>query len=228
MDVEDTIRVIIVDDQELFTKGLAGLVGMEPDMEVIGQAQDGEQGVALCLEREPDVVLMDVSMPKMDGVSATRELSDQLPATKVIILTVHAEDAHAFQGVKAGARGYLLKNCSQEELTTAIRTVHAGNTIMAPGLARKMLATFEHIGPRGGNLAPALTDREFDVLRALAQGRSDKEIAREFGISGKTVRNYTSNIYKKLHVLDRTQAVIYAVREGLVDLNDLEYGTRRP
>jgi DNA-binding NarL/FixJ family response regulator len=222
---EDTIRVAIVDDQRLFTKGLSGLVDMLPGVEVVGVAYDGEEAVALCREEEPDVVLMDISMPKMDGISATREIKDLLPQTTVVILTGHEEDEHVFEGIKAGAQGYLLKDSEPEDLSRAIHTVHAGNTIIAPDLAQKMLNTFEG-GRRAGNARlapPPLTERELEVIRALARGMSDRQIAQSLGISEKTVRNHTSNIYRKLHIFDRTQAVIYAVREGVIDVGDLEY-----
>jgi DNA-binding NarL/FixJ family response regulator len=192
---EEIIRVAVVDDQRLFTKGLSGLVDMLPGVEVVGVAYDGEQAIALCREEEPAVVLMDISMPKMDGITATREIKELLPQTAVVILTGHEEDEHVFEGIKAGAQGYLLKDSEPEDLSRAIHTVHAGNTIIAPDLAQKMLNTFE-----GG-----------------------RQIAQSLGISEKTVRNHTSNIYRKLHIFDRTQAVIYAVREGVIDVGDLEY-----
>ena len=222
---EDTIRVAIVDDQRLFTRGLRGLVEMLPGVEVVGVAYDGEEGVALCREQEPDVVLMDISMPKMDGISATREIKDLLPQTAVIILTGHEEDEHVFEGIKAGAQGYLLKDSDPEDLSRAIRTVYAGNTIIAPDLAQKMLRTFEGGRSRGGSrlAPPPLTERELEIIKALARGMSDRQIAHSLGISEKTVRNHTSNIYRKLHIFDRTQAVIYAVREGVIDLEDLDY-----
>jgi DNA-binding NarL/FixJ family response regulator len=222
---EEIIRVAIVDDQRLFTRGLRGLVEMLPGVEVVGVAYDGEEGVALCREEEPDVVLMDISMPRMDGISATREIKDLLPQTAVVILTGHEEDEHVFEGIKAGAQGYLLKDSEPEDLSRAIRTVHAGNTIIAPDLAQKMLNTFEG-GRSGGDsrvAPPPLTERELEVIRALARGMSDRQIAHTLGISEKTVRNHTSNIYRKLHIFDRTQAVIYAVREGVIDVGDLEY-----
>jgi DNA-binding NarL/FixJ family response regulator len=222
---EDIIRVAIVDDQRLFTRGLSGLVDMLPGVQVVGMAYDGEEAVALCREEEPDVVLMDISMPKMDGISATREIKDLLLRTAVIILTGHEEDEHVFEGIKAGAQGYLLKDSELEDLSRAIRTVYAGNTIIAPDLAQKMLNTFEG-GKLGGDsrlAPPPLTERELEIIRALARGMSDRQISQSLGISEKTVRNHTSNIYRKLHIFDRTQAVIYAVREGVIDVDDLEY-----
>ncbi len=214
----------VADDQRLFTRGLSGLVDMLPETEVVGVAYDGEEAVELCRKEEPDVVLMDISMPKMDGISATREIRDLLPQTAVIILTAHEDDEHLFEGIKAGAQGYLLKDADLEDLSRAIRTVHAGDTIVAPNLAQKMLNTFQsEEGPTGKRLVPPLTDRELEVIRALAQGKSDRQIAHSLGISEKTVGNHTSNIYRKLHIFDRTQAVIYAVREGVIDVEELEY-----
>src|SRR5215216_2110300 len=201
-DEEVIIRVAVVDDQRLFTRGLSGLVDMLPETEVVGVAYDGEEGVELCRKEEPDVVLMDISMPKMDGISATREIKDLLPQTAVIILTGHEEDENVFEGIKAGPQGYLLKDAEPEDLSRAIRTVHTGDTIIAPELAQKMLNTFESGGPRGSRLAPPLTERELEVIRALAQGMSDRQIARSLDISEKTVRNHTSNIYRKLHIFD--------------------------
>lgn len=211
------IRVAIVDDQPLFTDGLGRMIGAQPETEVVGTAHDGESGVQMCLELKPDVVLMDISMPVMNGVEATRRLRDLLPTARVLILTVHADDVHVFQGIKAGATGYLLKDCTPDDLARAIRTVYAGDTIMAPEIARKMLLAFEEAGAEEPS-APQLTDRELQIITSLARGNSNKQIARSLSISEKTVRNHVSNIYKKLHVYDRTQAVLYAIREGLVDL----------
>jgi DNA-binding NarL/FixJ family response regulator len=214
------IRVAIIDDQPLFTDGLGRIVGAQPDMEVVGIAHDGESGVKMCQELRPDVILMDINMPVMDGVTATSKVRDLLPGAKVLILTVHADDVHVFRGIKAGATGYLLKDCTPDDLSRAIKTVHAGDTIMAPEIARKMLLAFEEADQEPS--APSLTYRELEVVRSLARGRGNKQIARDLNISEKTVRNHVSNIYKKLHVYDRTQAVLYAIREGLLDANGFE------
>jgi DNA-binding NarL/FixJ family response regulator len=216
------IRVAIVDDQPLFTEGLGRIVGAQPGMEVVGTAQDGASGVRMCQELKPDVILMDISMPVMNGVVATRRIRDLLPDAKVLILTVHADDVHVFRGIKAGASGYLLKDCTPEDLSRAIKTVHAGDTIMAPEIARKMLLAFEEADQEPS--APRLTERELEIITALAHGQGNKQIARGLHISEKTVRNHISNIYKKLHVYDRTQAVLYAIKEGLVDVEGLEEG----
>jgi DNA-binding NarL/FixJ family response regulator len=219
--VDERIQVAIADDQRLFAHGLARIIGVQPDMEVVGEVHTGEEAVSLCLEFEPDVVLMDLSMPVMDGVSATRKIMSHSPRTRVLILTVHADDAHVFQGIKAGAQGYILKDCTPEDLVRAIRTVYAGDTILAQDVAKKMLTTFEGIRS-DAEITPRLTERELEVVKALARGKSNKEIALSLGISEKTVRNHASNIYKKLHIFDRTQAVIYAIRKGLVDIEELE------
>ena len=216
------IQVAIVDDQPLFSEGLGRVVEAQPGMEIVGVAHDGESGVRMCRELKPDVVLMDINMPVMNGVEATRSIRSLLPDTKVLILTVNSDDAYVFRGIKAGATGYLLKDCTPEDLSRAIRTVHAGDTIIAPEIARKMLLAFEEAEEEPS--APHLTERELEIITALAHGRANKQIARDLSISDKTVRNHISNIYKKLHVYDKLGAVLYAIREGLVDVDGLEGG----
>ncbi len=216
------IRVAIVDDQPLFSEGLGRVVEAQPGMEIVGVAHDGENGVRMCRELKPDVVLMDINMPVMNGVEATRGIRSLLPDTKVLILTVNSDDAYVFRGIKAGATGYLLKDCTPEDLSRAIRTVHAGDTIIVPEIARKMLLAFEEAEEEPS--APHLTERELEIITALAHGRANKQIARDLSISEKTVRNHISNIYKKLHVYDKLGAVLYAIREGLVDVDGLEGG----
>jgi DNA-binding NarL/FixJ family response regulator len=218
---EGVIKVAIVDDQRLFVDGLVRILSIQPDVEVVGRAHTGEEAVEMCLREEPDVVLMDLSMPGMGGIRATRKILSLLPGTQVLVLTVHTDDINLFQAIKAGAQGYILKDCAPEDLASAIKAVHAGDTIMSPDIAKKTMTTFEGIRS-STELAPSLTERELEVIKALAQGKSNKEIARDLGISEKTVRNHTSNIYRKLHIFDRTQAVIYAVRRGLVDIEQPE------
>jgi DNA-binding NarL/FixJ family response regulator len=218
---EGVIRVAIVDDQRLFVDGLVRILSIQPDVEVVGRAHTGEEAVELCLREEPDVVLMDLSMPGMGGTSATRKILSLLPRTQILVLTVHTDDINLFQAIKAGAQGYILKDCTPEDLASAIKAVHAGNTVMSPDIAKKTMTTFEGIRSNT-ELTPALTERELEVIKALAHGKSNKEIARDLEISEKTVRNHASNIYKKLHIFDRTQAVIYVVRRGLVDLEQSE------
>jgi DNA-binding NarL/FixJ family response regulator len=191
-------------------------------MMVVATAGDGREAVELCQEYEPDVVLMDITMPVMDGIAATRRVRDLLPGAGVLILTVHSDDYNVFRGLKAGAKGYLLKHCTRDELIGAIRSVHAGGTILSSDVAGKMLSLFEAPDNLGSRISPPLTERELQIIKALAQGKSNKEVARTLGISERTVRNHASNIYTKLHVFDRTQAVLYAVREGLIDLDNLD------
>jgi DNA-binding NarL/FixJ family response regulator len=218
---EGVIKVTIVDDQRLFVDGLVRILSIQRDVEVVGRAHTGEEAVEMCLREEPDVVLMDLSMPGMGGIRATRKILSLLPRTQVLVLTVHTDDINLFQAIKAGAQGYILKDCAPEDLASAIKAVHAGDTIMSPDIAKKTMTTFEGIRS-STELAPSLTERELEVIKALAQGKSNKEIARDLGISEKTVRNHASNIYRKLHIFDRTQAVIYAVRRGLVDIEQPE------
>ena len=185
---EDTIRVAVVDDQRLFTRGLSGLVGMLPGIEVVGVAYDGEEAVALCRKEEPDVVLMDISMPKMDGISATREIKDLLPQTAVVILTGHEEDEHVFEGIKAGAQGYLLKDSELEDLSRAIHTVFAGNTIIAPDLAQKMLNTFEGGRQAARRVRSSAAHREgARGYKGPGQGyerQADRQVSRHLGEDG--------------------------------------------
>ncbi len=214
------IRVVIIDDQPLLTEGFGRIVDAQPGMKVVGTAHDGASGVKVCRELKPDVVLMDINMPVMNGVAATRRIRDVLPDAKVLILTTYDDDVHVFQGIKAGATGYLLKDCTPDDLSFAIRSVHDGDTIVAPGIARKTLLAFEEA--KAEPEAPSLSEREIEVLTALARGQGNKQIARDLGISDKTVRNHVSSIYKKLHVYDRLGAVLYAIREGLVDVDGFE------
>ena len=214
------IQVAIVDDQPLFTDGLGRIVGAQQGIEVVGVAHDGESGVRMCEELRPDVILMDINMPVMDGVTATSRIREILPDVKVLILTVNSDDMNVFQGIKAGATGYLLKDCTPDDLSRAIETVYAGDTIMSPEVARKMLLAFEEVDEEPE--APDLSSRELDVLRAIARGKGNKQVATDLGISGKTVRNHVSNIYKKLHIYDRTQAVLYVIREGLIETDGIE------
>lgn len=215
------IRVLLVDDQKLIRQGIQTLLELEPDLQVVGTAENGRDGIAAVEQLRPDVVLMDVRMPEMDGVAATRVLSERLPQIGVIILTTFDDDEYVFEGLKAGARGYLLKDVSSDDIAAAVRTVAAGGALIQPSIARKVVAEFSRLaaGPSGSSAAGAppidplvqpLTERELEVLRALASGLSNREIADKLVITEGTVKNHVSNLLAKLDVRDRMQAVLKA------------------
>lgn len=214
------IKVLLVDDQTLIRQGIETLLNAETDIQVVGGAADGDEALALAETLRPDVVLMDVRMPGMDGVSATRELARRLPDTPVIILTTFDDDEYIFEGLKAGARGYLLKDISSDDMADAVRTVAAGGALIEPSITRRVVAEFSRLaaqGPAGAqDLPEPLTDRESEVLEALAGGLSNREIAQRLVISEGTVKNHVSNILAKLEVRDRTQAVLKAQELDLV------------
>jgi DNA-binding NarL/FixJ family response regulator len=223
------IRVLIVDDQQIVRQGLATILKYEPGIEVAGQARDGGEAVELARELEPDVVLMDIKMPRLGGIPATRQICRERPETQVIILTTYDADDLVFEGIKAGARGYLLKDASGEELVAAIRGVMRGESQVDPGVARKVLGEFQRLATSEGEIPPGrgraeapliepLTPREEEVLDLLAEGKSNREIAAELHLTAGTVRNYVSAIIAKLQANDRTHAVVTALRRGLVDL----------
>ena len=220
------IRVLLVDDQTLVRQGFRMLLELEPDLQVVGQAGNGREAIAQVEALHPQVVLMDVRMPEMDGVSATRELSARFPEVGVIILTTFQDDEFVFAGLKAGARGYLLKDISSDEMAQAVRKVAAGEALIQPSLTRKVLAEFSRLAaaadapqpapPAPGALAEALTEREREVLRALAKGLSNREIAELLVIGEGTVKTHVSNLMGKLEVRDRVQAVLKAQELGLL------------
>ena len=217
--VAGKIRVLIAEDQQLMVRMLTAFVGEQPDMEVVGEVPDGRQAVEFCRENEPDLVLMDVSMPEMDGLSAARTIRETVPGTAIIILTAHEDKAYVLQALRAGARGYLHKNCTPEELAGAIRTVRSGDLAISPSIVQNALADgAQNEDPRPTDSGPRLTHREIEVLRALAEGKSNKQIAQNLYISERTVRNHALNIYKKLRVHDRTQAALYALQHCIVKL----------
>ena len=216
----EPIRILLVDDQKLMREGLRVLLEMEPDLEVVGEAGDGEAALAVYAEHEPDVVLMDVRMPGMDGVEATRRLRERWPDARVIILTTFDDDEYVFEGLRAGALGYLLKDVSGHELAEAVRTVVAGGALIEPSVARKVVAEFARLAPPvrppDAGLPEPLTDREQEILQLLAQGLSNREIARRLFLAEGTVKNYVTAILGKLGVRDRTQAALRARELGLL------------
>jgi len=218
---EGAIRVLIADDQALFRRGLYVVLGTEDGIEVVGEAENGEEAVAKAEEFAPDVVLMDVRMPKVNGIDAARTIRGLSPSTKILMLTVSDEEDDLYEAVKAGANGYLLKEISVEEVAEAIRAVVQGQSLISPSMASKLLNEFNSLVKRAEEKqqfpAPALTSRELEVLKLVAKGMSNREIADELYISENTVKNHVRNILEKLHLHSRMQAVMYAVREQLID-----------
>ena len=211
-----SIRVLIVDDHAIVRKGIRALLSEADGFEVVGEAEDGQAAVVAASETQPDVILMDLLMPGMDGIEATRRITDQQPGARILVLTSFAADNKMFPAIKAGALGYLLKDSSPEELVRAIRQVHRGEPSLHPTIARKLLREIA----RSAEPQPApeaLTAREMTVLRLIAQGLSNQEIADRIAVSEATVRAHVSRILSKLHLASRTQAALYAVREGLTD-----------
>ena len=214
------LGILVVDDQRLMREGLRTLLELEPDLEVVGEAGDGQAAIVAYAECAPDVVLMDVRMPVMDGVEATRRIRQTWPEARVIILTTFDDDEYVFEGLRAGAQGYLLKAVSSGELADAIRTVAAGGALIDPSVTRKVVAEFARLGaptrPLGSGLPEPLSDRELDVLRLVAQGLSNREIAERLYLAEGTVKNYVTNILGKIGARDRTQAALRAQQLGLL------------
>jgi two-component system, NarL family, response regulator LiaR len=207
------IRVLIVDDHGMVREGLRAYLELEPDIQVVGEARDGHEGVRRALELQPDVVLMDLVMPNMDGVDATARIKQQQPEMHVIILTSFLDDERVVPAIKAGATSYLLKDVAATDLARAIRGARAGQAQLHPEVARRLMQ--QVTSPRKTEAGAQLTDREREVLRLLAEGRSNKEIARSLVVSERTVKGHVSNILGKLGLQDRTQAALFAVRNGL-------------
>jgi DNA-binding NarL/FixJ family response regulator len=206
------IRVLLVDDQSLIRQGLRALLELEPDLEVLGEADNGQSAIALVETLQPDVVLMDIRMPIMDGVAATREICQRFANTKILVLTTFDDDEYVAQAVRHGAKGYLLKDTPSEELAVAIRAVDKGYTHLGPGLVEKLMAKAPT--PAQPTTVPPgwadLTPREQEVLRLIANGASNREIAQTLYISEGTVKNHVTNILSRLNLRDRTQAAIFA------------------
>jgi NarL family two-component system response regulator LiaR len=214
------IRVLIADDHAILRKGIRALLSTEPDIEVVGEAGDGAEALAQAEALQPDVILMDLVMPKMDGIEATRQVTANQQGMRVLVLTSFAADDKVFPAIKAGALGYILKDTGPDDLVQAIRQVHRGEPTLEPEIARKVL--FELAQPPKRPPTPdPLTARELDVLRLLAQGKSNREIADDLVLAELTVRTHVSNILGKLHLANRTQAALYALKEGLATLGDV-------
>jgi DNA-binding NarL/FixJ family response regulator len=218
----DIIRVLIADDQALFRRGLCVVLGTEDHIDVVAEAENGEEAVAKVEELAPDVVLMDVRMPRINGIEAARRIRDLSPSTKILMLTVSDEEDDLYEAIKAGANGYLLKEISVEEVAEAIRAVVQGQSLISPSMASKLLSEFNSLAKKAEERqqypAPTLTSRELEVLKLVAKGMSNREIADGLFISENTVKNHVRNILEKLHLHSRMEAVIYAVRERLLDI----------
>jgi two-component system NarL family response regulator len=218
----DPIRVLVVDDHALFRRGLEMVLEQEPDIEVVGEASDGTEAVEQATETTPDVVLMDVRMPRRGGIDACTAIKDAVPSTKIIMLTISDEEADLYDAIKAGAMGYLLKEISIEEVASAIRAVHGGQSLISPSMASKLLNEFASMIKRTDERqqvpTPRLTDREMEVLRLVAKGLNNRDIAKQLYISENTVKNHIRNILEKLQLHSRMEAVVYAVREKLLEI----------
>ena len=220
----EPIRVAVVDDQELFRRGLTMLLGVEDDIEVVGEAGDGVAATELAASAVPDVILMDVRMPKRSGIEACVAIKEVAPTARIIMLTVSDEEADLYDAVKNGASGYLLKDSSIDEVAQAVRLVADGQSLISPSMASKLLTEFvaleKRVNEKHQYPSPTLTSRELEVLKLVAKGMSNREIADDLYISENTVKNHVRNILEKLHLHSRMEAVIYAVRERLLDINE--------
>ena len=218
MDPEDRneLRVVIADDHDSFRSGLGSLLSQVDGLVVVGEAANGEEAVTRVATLQPDVVLMDLAMPETDGIEATRRIVDAAPHVAVLVLTMSDDDDSVFAAVQAGARGYVLKGAQRAELVRSIRAVAAGDAIFGPAVARRLVAYFARPRPSGADTAfPELTEREREILELIAQGRSNADITAQLVLSPKTVRNHVSNIFSKLQVRDRAEAIVRAREAGL-------------
>jgi DNA-binding NarL/FixJ family response regulator len=218
--MSDSIRILLVDDQRLMREGLRILLELECDLEVVGEVEEGKAALEAYADLKPDVVLMDVRMPGMDGVEATWRLRERWPEARVVILTTFDDDEYVFEGLRAGARGYLLKDVSGHELAEAVRTVAGGGALIEPSVARKVVAEFARMAPPArvpdAGLAEPLSEREREILQLMAQGLSNREIADRLILAQGTVKNYVTTILQKLGARDRTQAALRARELGLL------------
>jgi NarL family two-component system response regulator LiaR len=216
--ISNPIRILIVDDHAVVREGLRSFIQIKPDMEVVGEAADGIEAIEKALSLEPDVILLDIVMPRLDGVGAIGQLNQEGCTARILVITSFAEDEQIFPAIKAGALGYLLKDSMPNELIQAIRDVYRGEPCLHPTIARKLMDELK----RDPDLPPTeepLTERELEVLTLIAQGYSNREIGEQLHLSERTVGKYTSNILDKLHLANRTQAALYALRRGIANLD---------
>jgi two-component system NarL family response regulator len=219
---ENPIRVLVVDDHALFRRGLEMVLEQEADIEVVGEAADGAEAVTMAVDMAPDIVLMDVRMPRRGGIDATSAIKEAVPSAKIVMLTISDEEADLYDAIKAGAMGYLLKEISIDEVATAIRAVYGGQSLISPSMASKLLTEFATMIKKADDRpqlpTPRLTDREMEVLRLVAKGMNNRDIAKQLFISENTVKNHIRNILEKLQLHSRMEAVVYAVREKLLEI----------
>ena len=213
--MQEKIRVLIADDHTLFREGLIALLDTDPDIEVVATARDGNQAIEAALSQQPDVILMDIQMPSVNGIQATRRIIQASPHIGVIVVTMFEDDDSVFAAMRAGARGYILKGADREDIIRAIQAVSRGDALFGPSIATRLMDFFAQPAETPPLAFPELTDREREVLDCIAQGLNNTEIADRLFISPKTVRNHVSNIFNKLQVTDRVQAVLRAREAGL-------------
>jgi NarL family two-component system response regulator LiaR len=219
----ETIRILIADDHAFVREGTRRILEQEPDLEVVAEAGDGEEAVKLACDLKPDVALLDVAMPRVDGIEATRRIKALCPAVAVLVLSAYDDDQFIFGLLEAGAAGYLLKSVRGQEIVEALRAVHAGESVLHPSVARKVLNRFAGVSgkPRERKFLDLLTEREMDVLKLVTKGLSNKDIAEGLCLSVRTVQGHLANIFNKLRVSSRTEAVVHALKEGWVTLDDV-------
>ncbi len=221
----EPIRTMIVDDHALFRRGLEMVLAGEPDIELVGQASDGAEAVEKAAESVPDIVLMDIRMPRSNGIEACRAMKEAAPSAKIIILTISDEEEDLFEAIRAGASGYLLKDIPLDEVADTVRAVHGGQSLINPSMAGKLLTEFAALARRDDEEraqevpAPRLTEREMQVLKLVARGMNNRDIAKELFISENTVKNHVRNILEKLQIHSRMEAVMVAVREKLIEFS---------
>lgn len=214
------IQLMIADDHKLFREGLKALLAVTDDIEIVGEAEDGASALKKCLELVPDIILMDINMPGLNGIHATQQILEKLPQTGIIMLTMLDDDTSVFNAMRAGARGYLLKGADPKEVLSVIRAVAEGQALFGPSIAIRLMNFFKELtlkpaAVQSKSTFPELTERELEILRLISQGLNNSEIAQKLVLSPKTVRNHITNIFSKLQVADRAQAIVRAREEGV-------------